>query len=63
MTDLLNLFLFAELLAGLLLFGQSVQVTKVAATPPARKWQVNVEFFKLVLGFVLVVLASLGKVV
>lgn len=63
MTDLLNLFLFGELLAGLLLFGQSVQITRVSATPPARSWQINVEYFKLVLGLALVLIASFGKVI
>jgi len=64
MTDLLSLFLFAELLSGLLLFGQSIQITHVAgAVAPARKFAVNVEYFKLVLGFVLVLLASFGKAI
>lgn len=63
MYDLTTLGLFAEYLLGLYFIGASVTMTyNKGAVAPASKFNRSVDWFKLVFGFVLLLLAIFNKV-
>lgn len=62
MPDVTTLGLITEYFLGLYFIGHAIAVTRVAATPPAKSFQISVDWFKLVFGLCLLALSVFGKV-